>query len=277
MAETIFSAMNTIVQIRIEGKDDSVAVEKAKATILDCEKRFNCFSRQSEVSKLCRHIETNTEYSIGRDLYEILLIAQKISKKTNGLFDVDFENHEKHKQYHLANSNLISFESKKTKINLGAIAKGYAADKTMENIKKFNVGRAMISMGGQVTCFSRTQAWQVGLQNPNKKFGQIIGLIAMSNGSLSTSAENYRGKHIKNPQSTNWEKNIDSISVFSDSGSLADAYSTALFLADPKTRKKLAQKNNLNVIIINGEIIKISANLLNKFVLVDKKCKVEKY
>lgn len=266
MIQDIFQTMNTVAQIKIEGKNEQNALETAKAVILDIEKRFNFFSPNSEISKLCKNIHVGERYVISKEMYEILEVAKKVKKDTLGLFDVDFLNKEKQKDYHLENGGAIIFDSNKTRLNLGAIAKGFAADKALEMLKEYDMERVMISLGGQVSCFSKSKPWRAGLQNPNADFGELLGAVEITNGSLSTSAENYRGKHIKNPKRSDWQSNVSSVSVFNEKGILADAYSTALFLSDKMTQKKLVQSLKLSVIIVDGEIIRVSPTLKDKFI-----------
>jgi thiamine biosynthesis lipoprotein len=277
MFEDTFETMNTVAQIKVEGKGQNRACLKAKETILDFAERFNCFSPESEVTKLCENICAGKTYSISEDLYEILLTANQIKEETGGLFDVDFSNQDTQKDYHLEDGHSIIFDSVKTKLNLGAIAKGFAADKAMERIRQYDVDRAMISMGGHVTCFSNGACWRIGLQNPNKNYGELLGLLEIANGSLSTSAENYRGQHIKNPVKKTWKSSVGSVSVFGANGMLADAYSTALFLTDKTSRKNTANNNALDVIIVDGNIVYISENLSNKFSLACDEYKLKKY
>lgn len=269
MVERIFPTMNTVAQIKIEGNDEKDALNQAEAIIADCEKKFSFFSKESEVRGSCKKINVGERYNISPDLFEMLKAAKRVKRQTGGLFDVDFKNKDTNKDFHLENENIIIFDSNKTKLNLGAIAKGFAADKAMQKIKEFNVNRAMISMGGQVTCFTNDEPWRIGLQNPFEKFGQLVGTIEIANESISTSAENYRGEHIINPVKSAWESTVKSLSVISENGMLADAYSTSLFLADKKNRKMLIEKHNLNVIIIDGFTVMVPKKLAKSFKVTD--------
>lgn len=266
--------MNTVAQIRVEGKDEEDALLYAKEVLLDCERRFNFFSPISENSRICQNIQVGKRYVISKDLYQMLSFAQRVKEESGGLFDIDFENNDIVRNIHLAD-NTVTFDSKKTRLNLGAIAKGFGADKAMGIIKGFDVERAMISLGGHVVCFSRGEPWIIGLQNPRKDFGSLLGTLRLSNGVLSTSAENYRGQHIKNPLKENWSGNCESISVYSTNGMEADAYSTTLFLMGEKERMELVQKHKFGVIIAYRDNVMVTTDLNTEFKLTEDNYKLK--
>lgn len=277
MVEDVFQTMSTVAQIKVEGNDEISALAEARAIILDCEKKFNYYSKESDISKLTQKINVGERYIISSDLYKILTVAKKVKKETKGLFDVDYNNNDPYKDYHLLNDNIIIFDSNKTKLNLGAIAKGFAADKAIEKLKEFDISRAMISIGGHVTCYTKKDVWRIGLQDPSKEFGHLVGTLEIANESISTSGENYRGKHITNPIEADWASSINSVSVISEDGMLSDAYSTAIFLADEGTRKVLMQKHNIDVIIINNDTIRVSKRLFERVNLKDQRFKKESF
>lgn len=268
--------MDTVAQVIVQGKEEKQALNEAVGKILDLEKCFNCFSPESEISKLCSDIKVGEPYIISDDLFEVLALAKKIHRDSEGLFDVDFLNKDRAKDYVLIAPNTIIFNSKKTRFNLGAIGKGFAADKAMEVIKRLNTEKAMISMGGQITCFSKTEPWRLGLQNPEKEYGQMLGVLEVANGTLSTSAENYRGHHIKTPKGQKRKVSVESVSVFSDSATIADAFSTALFLSDKRTMKNTIKVSNLDVIIIDGKKVMVLGNVVESLKLTDKTYQIKK-
>lgn len=57
------------------------------------------------------------------------------------------------------------------KIDLGALAKGYIADKIMDYLKSEKVTSAMINLGGNVLVYGDNPRndngiWRIGIQNP---------------------------------------------------------------------------------------------------------------
>ncbi|MCC9877435.1 FAD:protein FMN transferase, partial [Streptococcus agalactiae] len=78
------------------------------------------------------------------------------------------------------------------KIDLGALAKGYIADKIMTYLKNEMIDSAIINLGGNVLVHgdnpNRSEGyWVIGIQHPKKKRGQNIGAVKIKNQSVVTS------------------------------------------------------------------------------------------
>ncbi|MCF2566069.1 FAD:protein FMN transferase [Streptococcus pasteurianus] len=86
----------------------------------------------------------------------------------------------------------VFLNRKGMKIDLGALAKGYIADKIMEYLKTENVNSAMINLGGNVLVYGNNPKreggeWFIGIQHPQKKRGQNLGILRIKNKSVVTS------------------------------------------------------------------------------------------
>lgn len=78
------------------------------------------------------------------------------------------------------------------KIDLGALAKGYIADKIMTYLKNEMIDSAIINLGGNVLVHgdnpNRSEGyWVIGIQHLKKKRGQNIGAVKIKNQSVVTS------------------------------------------------------------------------------------------
>lgn len=78
------------------------------------------------------------------------------------------------------------------KIDLGALAKGYIADKIIIYLKNEMIDSAIINLGGNVLVHgdnpNRSEGyWVIGIQHPKKKRGQNIGAVKIKNQSVVTS------------------------------------------------------------------------------------------
>jgi len=68
-------------------------------------------------------------------------------------------------------------------LDLGAIAKGYAADETALAAIRAGVKRAKIDLGGNIILIGEKTdktPWRVGIQNPEKERGNILGIAQTS-------------------------------------------------------------------------------------------------
>lgn len=139
------------------------------------------------------------------------------------------------------NNKTIFLKRENMIIDLGAIAKGYAADEVAEILTKNNVKSAIIDLGGNIFALGSKvdgSNWKIGIQDPENTRGASIGYIELSNKSVVTSGiyERYfeaNGKkyhHILNPQTGfPYENEILGVSIISDKSIDGDALSTTLF------------------------------------------------
>ena len=80
-------------------------------------------------------------------------------------------------------------------LDLGAIAKGYAADEALAIIQEARLERALIDLGGNVITFGTRPdgaLWRAGLQTPLGRQGEILGVISGSNMTIVTSGVSQR-------------------------------------------------------------------------------------
>ena len=133
----------------------------------------------------------------------------------------------------------VAFANDYTRIDLGAIAKGYIADKVKELLVSRGVKKAIINLGGNVLCIggkTDTSGFEVGIQYP---FGEgSIASVDVRDLSVVTSGtyERYfkeNGKlyyHILNPKTGYpYESNLLSVSIIGPNSCTCDALSTTCF------------------------------------------------
>ncbi len=82
-------------------------------------------------------------------------------------------------------------------IDLGAIAKGYFADQVKKRLIEAGVDNGFISLGGNVLTIGHSpnntnKAWNVGIQNPLSKRGDVIRVVPLRGMSMVTSGINER-------------------------------------------------------------------------------------
>ena len=97
------------------------------------------------------------------------------------------------KQIILDEKNLSVFLAKTgMKIDLGALAKGYIADRIVEFLKKQGVPAGLINLGGNVLTFGPAyhnpdQNWRIGIQNPKLPRGNHLAILKIRDQSVVTS------------------------------------------------------------------------------------------
>ena len=77
------------------------------------------------------------------------------------------------------------------KLDLGALAKGYIADRLKDFLLEQGVQSALIDLGGNILTIGqnqdRQQAWQIGIQNPLAARGQHLMVLPIVDQSVVTS------------------------------------------------------------------------------------------
>lgn len=124
-------------------------------------------------------------------------------------------------------------------IDLGAIAKGYIADKIKQYLLEQNVNSALINLGGNVLCVGNknNKKFTIGLTDPMQTNQSILSL-KIDDLSIVTSGTYQRyfemdGKryhHILNPQTGySYDNDLVAVSIISKSSLQGDALSTVCF------------------------------------------------
>ncbi|WP_347460529.1 FAD:protein FMN transferase [Clostridium sp. DMHC 10] len=178
--------------------------------------------------------------------------------------------------------NTVKFSKENMKIDLGGIAKGYAADRATQIYKQNNVNAAFINLGGNVMVFGEkpdNSDWSVGVQEPFKSRGEIIGVVNITNESVVTSGNYVRYfedkgvkyHHIIDPR-TGYpvDSNLMSVTVISQNSMEGDALSTAAFVLGDKEGMQLIKNYGVKAIFITKDKkVKITSNMRQDFYLIE--------
>lgn len=140
----------------------------------------------------------------------------------------------------------VFFTDKLTRLDVGAIAKGFAGQLIIEELSDLyeggEVSAALLSLGGNVCTFGTKpngEAWQIAVQDPFSS--STLGTVDVQGGTHVVTSGDYqryytvdgvRYNHIIDPKTLMSATNFAAVTVICDSGGLADALSTALFIMD---------------------------------------------
>jgi thiamine biosynthesis lipoprotein len=72
-------------------------------------------------------------------------------------------------------------------VDLGGIAKGYAADEVKRILKEGGVKNAIVNLGGTVCVLGESRV--VGVQHPDRATGILMGRLSLSDRSIVTSGD----------------------------------------------------------------------------------------
>ena len=130
-------------------------------------------------------------------------------------------------------------------IDLGGIAKGYASDCVADIFKSAGIKSGCISLGGNVyVCGNKPNgdAWSVAIQDPQSdNYAALVALndaFAVTSGGYQryfTAEDGMVYQHIIDPK-TGYPAQSDllSVTIIANNGTMADAYSTALYVMGEK-------------------------------------------
>ena len=140
-------------------------------------------------------------------------------------------------------------------IDVGAIAKGYAAERIARSLEEKGISGFVLNVGGNVRTIGSMpsgEPWQVAIENPDKSDTErpYIEYLALNGESVVTSGSYQRfytvdGKryhHIIDKDTLYPAEGYLSVSVICSDSGVADALSTALFCVETELGMKIISR-----------------------------------
>ena len=177
--------------------------------------------------------------------------------------------------------SVISFENPHTQIDLGGIGKGYAVDVATKMLRENGIRSALINFAGNVYAYGSPagrKSWAIGLQNPRSS-KNILGSFEIVDKAVSTSGDyekffimnGERYSHIIDPRTGTPVKGVVSVTIVADDATMADAFSTGVFVMGVEEGLKFIEsKPGVEGIIVYEDsnanlIIKTSSGMRDLF------------
>lgn len=259
--------LNTVVKVTIYDSQDEKILQDALAL---CDKYEKIFSRTRTDSEIYLPNEGKLPqedgyYILSEECAELIGKGLYYSELSGGAFDItieplsslwDFTSGEKQipdpqtlveAQKHVGyekvelKGNKIRFQEDGMGLELGAIAKGYIADKIKEFLISEGIESAVIDLGGNVLCIGARpdgEAFRVGIQKPFADRNETVATAGIRDRSVVSSGiyERYFEKdgklyhHILNPKSGYpYENGLTAVTILSDESVDGDGLSTVCF------------------------------------------------
>lgn len=237
------------------------------------------FNKQSIISKINRNENVKTD----KMFTDVFILAQSISKETDGAFDITvaplvnawgfgFKNGTKptphaidslkqivgYEKISLTNETVRKKDSRMM-LDCSAIAKGYACDVIASFLRKKGIENFMVEIGGEIVTRginSERLPWKIGVTKPvddtldTKQELQTV--LNVTNKAMATSG-NYRNFYYKNGKKYAHtidpktglpvQHNILSATVLADNCATADAYATAFMVMGLDKAKTVLEKH----------------------------------
>ena len=276
--------LNTAVTVTIyDSKDRDLLTECMNL----CDKYEKVFSRTAADSelyklnhrKLTPAEETEDTYQVSDSLAELVSEGLDYSELSKGAFDIAIEpltslwNFTAEDpqvpedsliqtalpkcDYHNISvdkaKNEITLKTDDTAIELGAIAKGYIADRLKDYLISQNVKSAIINLGGNVLCIGEkpdNSAFKIGIQKPFADRSETIAVMDIRDKSVVSSGIYERCfeqngtlyHHLLNPKTGYpYDNGLIAVTIISDKSVDGDALSTTCFALGLEDGMKLAE------------------------------------
>ena len=148
-----------------------------------------------------------------------------------------------------------------TNIGLGGIAKGYGIDRAAGVLKQAGFGDSLVDGGGDVFVSGTKygQPWHLGIQDPRRDHGQVLGVASVSNVALVTSGDYERFRivngvryhHIIDPR-TGWPATASiSVSVMAKTSEEGVVLGKAVFMLGPEKGLAFARAQGLEAMVVD--------------------------
>ena len=203
---------------------------------------------------------------VDNEVYELVERAIKVSKLTNGAFDISYASMDKickfdgsmktmpteeaiKKSVEKVGYHNIILNPKDTtlflknvgmKLGLGGIGQGYIADKIKTLLQSKGCISGIINVSGDINTWGKQldgNPWTIGIVNPMNK-NKVFATFPLDDSAVETSGSyekfvSFNGKrysHIIDPRTGYPAQGIVSISVFAKQTEIADALATGVFV-----------------------------------------------
>ncbi len=261
-----------------EPQKAAFAVERVFRRINELNSLFSDYDPESELNRLCHGVPSGTPMPVSPALWDILVRAQYFSELTSGAFDITVgpvvrlwrrarrqqtlpEPHRLAEAsrsigYRKVNLDLatrqVTLLANGMQLDLGGIAKGYAADQAVQLLRKEGISRVLVDVGGDI-CLGdpppNAAGWRIAIE-PLRADDSPLQILLLSRCAVATSGDTQRYvvingtrySHIIDPR-TGWAMTGNmSVTVVAADGTTADAMASAIRVLGPKEGLPLLEK-----------------------------------
>ena len=269
-----FVAMGTTVSITVADRTPATqtTLNEVERDIHHLGREWYAWNSNGELAKLNAALAAGQSFDITPELADVLDRAGDVFRASDGAFDPaiapmverwGFNDGERDAQVptdtqmqtwqasHATfadlriNGRSVSSARRDVMLDLGAIGKGNAVDRSIDTLKRSGIRNAIVNAGGNLRAIGRhpDHAWRIGVRHPRKDGdNNIIARIELGmDESVSTSGDyeraamlnGKRAHHLLDPRTGEPALHTMAVTVLARDATLADAASTAVFIAGP--------------------------------------------
>ncbi len=265
--EMVEPHMGTLFRIKLYAASPPQAVagfQAAFARIHQLDEMLSDYNPQSELMRLCRQ-PPGRPVHVSDDLFRVLDASLKLSRASAGAFDVTEAPvillwRDSRKTQQLPDPSrlreaagrsgfekltldpvhqTVTFSQPGMLLDLGGIAKGYAADEALVALHGKGIRSAMVAASGDIAASDAPPdrpGWQIGVDSVDLPQAAFTRILVVSNAAVSTSGDTEqfveingkRYSHIIDPKTQQALTRRISVTVAARTGIEADSLATAL-------------------------------------------------
>ena len=288
--ETVFSALGTTNQVSVYAYADRIAageaLMRAKERVQFLHDHLSVFQPESELSLLNASAGCSS-VPLAKDAFFLLseskryhALSEKAFSITTRALSALWEIHARcgtipsraeveHALLLVNDEDILLDEDAQTaelrrfgqSVDLGAIAKGYAADEVRRILIEGGITGALINLGGTVSVIGEGK--HVGIQHPDRLTGIPMGRVLISDSCAVTSGdyerfyevEGTRYHHIVDPRTGYPSRSgLRSVTLIGTSALALDALSTAVFVLGAEKGLPLIQQAGVEAVFVTDTL-----------------------
>lgn len=293
--EAVEPHMGTLVRIKLyaAGAEQANAGFRAAFNrIAQLDGELSDYKADSELNRICRTAVARP-VEASADLFKVLAASQKLAAETGGAFDVtlgpvirlwrqarrdnrlpsaaalrEAARHSGYRKLHLdPDGRTVTLDEAGMQLDLGGIAKGYAADAALSALAQLGIGSALVAASGDLAFGDPppgTGGWRIGVDSLDDSVdrpGGFTRVLELCNAAVSTSGDTeqhldiagIRYSHIIDPATGMGRTGSMAVTVVARRGVDADGLATAVSVLGPERGMAFIEKQpGVAALIVTG-------------------------
>lgn len=283
--KTSFFALGTICTQNLYASQEQL--EAGQALVAALEEKYSYRLSESDVARV--NEKAGSFVKVSEETFSLVKRALELAQRTDGAFDptlgvltqlwditgnprVPSEEELQNALAHVGYEGVELDEATQSikiqpgqALDLGGIAKGDVADRLADFYRQQGVTSGSINLGGNVYILGHGpdgSRYRVGIRDPQKDAAEIMGSLEIEDGAvvLSGAYERYfeedgvRYHHILDPK-TGYpaESDLLCVAVLSEDATLADAFTTAVFVLGSEEGLALLKREGLDGLLVRED------------------------
>jgi thiamine biosynthesis lipoprotein len=312
LVERAHPSMGSEVQVSVWTADETSAAAACEAVFAEFARLEDLLSNWRDGSDVLRVNAAAGKHPVpvGTEIRDVLQTSRRISESTGGKFDVtfaalsgvwqfDYQNKDNSIPPHAEierRRKLIDYRQLEVDeqagtaflrregmvVGLGGIGKGYAVDRARDILRRRGFRDFLIQFGGDIYAAGHRgdRPWRLGIRDPRGPSDRIFAAMELSDSTFSTSGDyerffirdGRRYHHIIDPATGEPARESRSVTIVTDSATIADGLSTGVFILGPDAGMALLERlPGVEGVIVgaNNEVL-VSSGLQGRLTLLSQ-------